>query len=430
MKKTLFFILAMFSAVLSYGQGSYAVIRQLNAATWTGMNPVLYTGEFGWDVTNQCLKIGNGTDRWLDLPCFSTDSSGGGGTGPTGPPGADGNTILSGSGDPSPSTGVDGDYYISSTWYIFGPKAGGVWPSGVLLIGADGSDGVDGTDGATWYNGTGAPSSGLGVDGDYYLDNANGDVYFKASGSYSVVTNLTGPPGSFTPAALTKTDDTNVTLTLGGTPATALLQAVSITAGWAGQLATSRGGTGLSSIGSSGQLLRVDAAGTALEYFTKDKRELYLETHTEVSGTATIAEELLYVFTIPGATVVDGDVIDVHVLGSFASTSTSDKTFRIRIDTSPTGTTGTTFAQFQSNNSSGNTFGLKVYQDIKCKSNGGNTLETSYATSGAFSQGLLGVIATANIDLTNTWYIKITSDKALTGDTMILKYANVYVNKK
>ena len=48
----------------------------------------------------------------------------------------------------------------------------------------------------------------------------------------------------FTPAALTKADDTNITLTLGGTPATALLQSVSITAGWAGLLAVDRGGTG------------------------------------------------------------------------------------------------------------------------------------------------------------------------------------------
>ena len=39
---------------------------------------------------------------------------------------------------------------------------------------------------------------------------------------------------SVTGAALTKTDDSNVTLTLGGTPATALLQATSITVGWTG----------------------------------------------------------------------------------------------------------------------------------------------------------------------------------------------------
>ncbi len=49
----------------------------------------------------------------------------------------------------------------------------------------------------------------------------------------------------YTAAALTKTDDTNVTLTLGGTPATALLQAASLTLGWTGTLSGTRGGTGV-----------------------------------------------------------------------------------------------------------------------------------------------------------------------------------------
>jgi hypothetical protein len=43
-----------------------------------------------------------------------------------------------------------------------------------------------------------------------------------------------------TPSALTKVDDTNVTLTLGGSPSTALLQATSLTLGWTGTLADSR----------------------------------------------------------------------------------------------------------------------------------------------------------------------------------------------
>lgn len=55
-------------------------------------------------------------------------------------------------------------------------------------------------------------------------------------------------PGS----ALTKTDDTNVTLTLGGSPTTALLNAASLTLGWTGQLATTRGGTGLGSFTANG----------------------------------------------------------------------------------------------------------------------------------------------------------------------------------
>lgn len=50
-------------------------------------------------------------------------------------------------------------------------------------------------------------------------------------------------------AALTRVDDTNVTLTLGGSPTLALLNATSITVGWTGTLAASRGGTGISSLG-------------------------------------------------------------------------------------------------------------------------------------------------------------------------------------
>lgn len=58
-------------------------------------------------------------------------------------------------------------------------------------------------------------------------------------------------PG-LSPAALTEVNDTNVTLTLGGTPATALLQAASITAGWTGTLAVGRGGLGISTTPSNG----------------------------------------------------------------------------------------------------------------------------------------------------------------------------------
>ncbi len=67
--------------------------------------------------------------------------------------------------------------------------------------------------------------------------------------------------GAVTPAALTKADDTNVTLTLGGTPATALLQAVSITAGWTGVLAETRGGTGTGTY-TLGDTLYASAANT------------------------------------------------------------------------------------------------------------------------------------------------------------------------
>lgn len=50
----------------------------------------------------------------------------------------------------------------------------------------------------------------------------------------------TSSTSSVTPSALTKVDDTNVTLTLGGNPSIALLQTVSLTLGWTGTLADGR----------------------------------------------------------------------------------------------------------------------------------------------------------------------------------------------
>jgi hypothetical protein len=65
-----------------------------------------------------------------------------------------------------------------------------------------------------------------------------------------------GAPGGVTPSALTRVNDTNVTLTLGGTPATALLQAASLTLGWSGRLALSRLATG-----TAGYMLQGNGAG-------------------------------------------------------------------------------------------------------------------------------------------------------------------------
>lgn len=66
--------------------------------------------------------------------------------------------------------------------------------------------------------------------------------------------------------ALTRVDDTNVTATLTGTPATALLQAVTITMGWLGLLALSRGGTNadLSATGGTSQYLKQVSVGAAI----------------------------------------------------------------------------------------------------------------------------------------------------------------------
>lgn len=61
--------------------------------------------------------------------------------------------------------------------------------------------------------------------------------------------------------ALTRVNDTNVTVTLGGTASAALLEAVSVTLGWSGQLAVGRGGTALSTV-ASGSVLAANALDT------------------------------------------------------------------------------------------------------------------------------------------------------------------------
>jgi hypothetical protein len=81
----------------------------------------------------------------------------------------------------------------------------------------------------------------------------NGTVTGVTASSPLASSGGTAPNITITGSALTKTDDTNVTLTLGGTPASALLAAASLTLGWTGQLAISRGGTGQSSF-SAGQV--------------------------------------------------------------------------------------------------------------------------------------------------------------------------------
>jgi hypothetical protein len=68
-------------------------------------------------------------------------------------------------------------------------------------------------------------------------------ITYDAKGRLTTVSSATIAPlatSIASPAALTSADDTHVTLTLGGTPATALLRATSLTMGWTGTLAAAR----------------------------------------------------------------------------------------------------------------------------------------------------------------------------------------------
>mgnify|MGYP000579504822 CR=1 FL=1 len=94
---------------------------------------------------------------------------------------------------------------------------------------------------------------------------------------------------SVTNAALTRTNDTNVTLTLGGSPTTALLAATSLTLGWTGTLAASRGGTGASTQTNNGICYydgtKLTTSAYATLSFIAGDVDLFVS-HPSVSGTS------------------------------------------------------------------------------------------------------------------------------------------------
>ena len=117
--------------------------------------------------------------------------------GDTGDPGTNGLSIINGEGPPSDLLGVDGEFYLDTlNWNIHGPKASGTWPAGVSIIGEDGTNGVDGTDGNTILSGTSDPTT-EGNDGDFYINTSTSYLFGpKASGVWPTGVSLIGPEGS------------------------------------------------------------------------------------------------------------------------------------------------------------------------------------------------------------------------------------------
>lgn len=109
--------------------------------------------------------------------------------------GIGGGGVLSGSGVPAPGLGTVGEFYLDyAATRLYGPKSGGGWGAGVSLIGASGTNG---TNGFTVRNGTGSPSSGIGVNGDFYIDTTAHSIYGpKTAGAWGAATTLVGPTGS------------------------------------------------------------------------------------------------------------------------------------------------------------------------------------------------------------------------------------------
>ncbi len=136
------------------------------------------------------------------------DTGPAGAAGATGAAGTPGSVWRDGTGAPSNALGINGDYYLDDATGNVYLKAAGTYSLAANIKGATGATGATGAAGSTgatgsagaagsvWRDGSGAPSNSLGANGDYYLDDATGNVYLKASGTYSIVANIKGATGA------------------------------------------------------------------------------------------------------------------------------------------------------------------------------------------------------------------------------------------
>lgn len=102
-----------------------------------------------------------------------------------------------GSGAPSAGLGIDGDNYMDTDTDEIYHKESGSWVLKGDVTGATGSNGSDGTDGQTIVTGSVPPTAGDGVDGDYFIDNVAWNIYGpKAAGSWPAAQSIIGPAGA------------------------------------------------------------------------------------------------------------------------------------------------------------------------------------------------------------------------------------------
>ena len=110
------------------------------------------------------------------------------------------NTILSGFGAPSNAIGIDGDFYIDTkNLNIYGPKMKKKWPKAVSLKGSNGLDGTDGKSGSDGKTVTNASTVAgpIGVQG---FQGAPGDIGPKGEQGLRGEVGATGEQGVAGPA--------------------------------------------------------------------------------------------------------------------------------------------------------------------------------------------------------------------------------------
>jgi len=131
---------------------------------------------------------------WFDT-CGTNGNNGTNGT--NGREGVDGTVWTTDTGNPTSGSANNGDYYINETnGQVWLYDEGWIY-QGFSLKGANGNNGANGADGNIWINGSGDPRgevTGTTI-GDLYLDNTTGDVYSWDGSQWNIVTTIMGPKG-------------------------------------------------------------------------------------------------------------------------------------------------------------------------------------------------------------------------------------------
>ena len=155
------------------------------------------------------------------------------------------NTVLSGSGVPAKSLGINGDFYIDiKTMNMYGPKKSNNWPLPISMRGPAGPAGVDGKNGTSGSvsasspgpQGPAGPAGPQGVTGETGATGPQGPA-----GSSSGSTGPAGPKGD--------TGSTGAQGPKGDTGTVAAIQSVNLTA-WTMSTSTPGGGSESSGFGS------------------------------------------------------------------------------------------------------------------------------------------------------------------------------------
>jgi hypothetical protein len=240
-------------------------------------------------------------------------------------------------------------------------------------------------------------------------------------------TTFNGKQAAITPAALTKVDDTNVTLTLGGTPTTALLQSTSLTLGWTGTLADAR----IASAATWNAKQSAITTGTTAQYFRGDLSlatfptiPVIYKSTADAGAFLSTANTAVYTQLIAANTYTIGDILRVTYRARKTGTA-GIQILRIYVNATAD-LSGTPLLVGQYRGTAVNTI-FQMQRHLAIKSSTANTEVFSTATTGATTDFTQDVPSTIVIDWTATKYFVFALQNASALDT---NYGSMFLIEK